>query len=42
MRVTGDFGVRGGIFTHVIAEHRLPGWQPAPPVVLPPGEWIRQ
>ncbi|MGH8518811.1 MAG: preQ(1) synthase [Panacagrimonas sp.] len=42
MRVTGDFGVRGGIFTHVVVEHRAPGWQPAPSVVLPPGEWIRQ
>lgn len=42
MRVTGDFGVRGGIFTHVVVEHRASGWQPAAPVVLPPGEWIRQ
>lgn len=42
MRVTGDFGVRGGIFTHVIAEHRAADWQPAPPVVLPAGEWRRQ
>ncbi|MGQ0502495.1 MAG: preQ(1) synthase [Panacagrimonas sp.] len=42
MRVTGDFGVRGGIFTHVIAEYRAADWQPAPPVVLPAGEWRRQ
>ena len=42
MRLTGDFGVRGGIFTHVVVEHRAPGWQPAAPVVLPPGEWIKQ
>jgi 7-cyano-7-deazaguanine reductase len=26
--------VRGGIFTHVVAEHRKPGWQPAPRVEL--------
>lgn len=42
MRVTGDFGVRGGIFTQVVVEHRDPAWQPAAPVVLPPGEWRRQ
>ncbi|TDU32371.1 7-cyano-7-deazaguanine reductase [Panacagrimonas perspica] len=42
MRLTGDFGVRGGIFTHVVAEHRAAGWQPAPAVILPPGEWIKQ
>jgi len=42
MRLTGDFGVRGGIFTNVVAEHRAPGWQPAPAVALPPGEWIKQ
>ena len=42
MRLTGDFGVRGGIFTHVVVEHRASDWQPATPVVLPPGEWRRQ
>ncbi|MGQ0528786.1 MAG: preQ(1) synthase [Panacagrimonas sp.] len=42
MRLTGDFGVRGGIFTHVIVEHRAQGWTPDIPVVLPPGEWRRQ
>lgn len=26
MRLTGDFNVRGGIYTSVIAEHRKPGW----------------
>ena len=26
--------VRGGIFTNVVAEHRKPGWQPAPRVDL--------
>jgi 7-cyano-7-deazaguanine reductase len=35
MRLTGTFNVRGGIYTSVVAEHRAPGWVPAPPVVLP-------
>ena len=35
MRLTAEFGVRGGIYTTVIAEHREQGWQPAPPVQLP-------
>jgi 7-cyano-7-deazaguanine reductase len=34
MRLTAKFYVRGGIFTNVVAEHRKPGWQPAPPVDL--------
>jgi 7-cyano-7-deazaguanine reductase len=34
MRLTGEFNVRGGIYTSVIAEHRLPGWVAAPPVPL--------
>jgi len=34
MRLTAKFYVRGGIFTNVIAEHRKPGWQPAPLVDL--------
>lgn len=34
MRLTAKFYVRGGIFTNVVAEHRKPGWQPAPPVEL--------
>ncbi len=42
MRLTGDFGVRGGIFTHVVVEHRAPGWAPPVAVTLPPGEWIKQ
>ncbi|MGQ0622713.1 MAG: preQ(1) synthase [Panacagrimonas sp.] len=42
MRLTGDFGVRGGIFTHVVAEHRAPDWRPAAAVILPPGEWRKQ
>ena len=34
MRLTAKFYVRGGIFTHVVAEFRQPGWQPAPRVNL--------
>ena len=34
MRLTAKFYVRGGIFTNVVAEHRKPGWQPAPRVEL--------
>ncbi|HQR53973.1 MAG TPA: preQ(1) synthase [Burkholderiales bacterium] len=34
MRLTARFNVRGGIFTHVVAEHRKRGWRPAPPVAL--------
>ena len=34
MRLTAKWYVRGGIFTHVIAEHRKPGWQPRPLVDL--------
>jgi 7-cyano-7-deazaguanine reductase len=30
MRLTSKFYVRGGIFTNVVAEHRKPGWEPAP------------
>ncbi|MCL2830317.1 MAG: preQ(1) synthase [Betaproteobacteria bacterium] len=29
-RINAHFYVRGGIFTNVIAEHRAPGWTPAP------------
>lgn len=35
MRVTGQFNVRGGIYTNVVAEHRAEGWQPPQPVILP-------
>jgi len=35
MRLTGEFNVRGGIYTTVIAEHRAPGWMPPAMVVLP-------
>jgi len=41
MRLTADFNVRGGIFTHVVVEHRAPGWQLAEPVRLPAGNWAR-
>jgi 7-cyano-7-deazaguanine reductase len=34
MRLTAKFYVRGGVFTNVVAEHRKPGWQPAPRVDL--------
>jgi 7-cyano-7-deazaguanine reductase len=35
LRLAAEFNVRGGIYTTVIAEHRKPGWSPAPQVVLP-------
>jgi len=35
LRVTGEFNVRGGIWTNVIAEHRAPGWQAPSLVELP-------
>ena len=35
LRLTGKFGVRGGIWTTVVAEHRADGWQPPAPVTLP-------
>ena len=35
MRLTGEFGVRGGIYTNVVAEHRKKGWTPEAPVALP-------
>jgi 7-cyano-7-deazaguanine reductase len=34
LRLTGTFNVRGGLYTSVVAEHRAPGWAPAPAVVL--------
>jgi 7-cyano-7-deazaguanine reductase len=36
LRLTARFNVRGGLYTTVIAEHCLAGWQRATPVVLPP------
>lgn len=35
MRLTAVFNVRGGVYTHVTAEHRAPGWNGA----LPPAAW---
>ncbi|MEW5838519.1 MAG: preQ(1) synthase [Pseudomonadota bacterium] len=35
MRVTGEWNVRGGIFTTVVVEHRKPGWQAPELVQLP-------
>ncbi len=35
MRVTGEWNVRGGIYTNVVVEHRAPDWQPPTPVQLP-------
>lgn len=35
MRIRARWWVRGGIYTTVIAEHRKPGWTPAPVVNLP-------
>ena len=34
LRVTARWGVRGGIFTNIVVEHRKRGWKPQPPVVL--------
>jgi 7-cyano-7-deazaguanine reductase len=35
MRLTTVWNVRGGIYTHVAAEHRAPGWTGT----LPPAAW---
>ena len=35
MRLTGDFNVRGGIYTTVVAEHQKPGWVAGAAVALP-------
>jgi 7-cyano-7-deazaguanine reductase len=37
LRLTADFFVRGGIYTHVTAEHRAAGWRPV--AELPPPMW---
>ena len=35
MRLSAEFGVRGGIWTTVVAEHRAAGWTALPAVDLP-------
>lgn len=35
MRLSAEFNVRGGIYTTVVAEHRMPDWRPPQPVELP-------
>ncbi|MDH5300469.1 MAG: preQ(1) synthase [Gammaproteobacteria bacterium] len=35
MRLTGEFAVRGGIYTNVVVEHHAKGWTPKPLVQLP-------
>src|SRR5487761_1901167 len=35
MRLSAEFNVRGGIYTTVVAEHRLPGWLAPARVELP-------
>jgi len=35
MRLSAEFGVRGGIYTTVVAEHRSDQWKPSAPVELP-------
>lgn len=35
LRLRARFNVRGGIYTTVTAEHRLPGWRPPATVELP-------
>ena len=34
-RITAKWYVRGGIYTNVVAEHRMKGWKPQPLVLLP-------
>ena len=34
MKLTAKFFVRGGVFTNVIAEHRMKGWEPLPLINL--------
>ncbi|MBI4195457.1 MAG: hypothetical protein HY526_10300, partial [Betaproteobacteria bacterium] len=37
MRLTARFHVRGGIFTTIVAEYVMPGWQPGPGASPDPG-----
>ena len=36
VRIAAKWNVRGGIYTHVVAEHRKKGWKPLPRIDLPP------
>lgn len=38
MRLSANFNVRGGIYTSVTVEHRMPGWECVNPVDLPLGD----
>ena len=42
MRLTGEFGVRGGIYTNVVVEHRKKGWKPQAPVEFGGAEFPRE
>ncbi|OGT90742.1 MAG: NADPH-dependent 7-cyano-7-deazaguanine reductase QueF [Gammaproteobacteria bacterium RIFOXYA12_FULL_61_12] len=35
MRLSAEFNVRGGVYTTVVVEHRMAGWQAPEPVRLP-------
>ncbi|MBU0500777.1 MAG: preQ(1) synthase [Gammaproteobacteria bacterium] len=35
MRLSAEFNVRGGVYTSIVAEHRMAGWQAPEPVRLP-------
>lgn len=35
MRVKAKFNVRGGLYTTIVAEHKMDGWHPADVVSLP-------
>lgn len=35
MRLTAKFNVRGGIYTTVVVEHKMPSWSPSARVELP-------
>jgi 7-cyano-7-deazaguanine reductase len=34
LRLRAEFNVRGGVYTDIVVEHRLPGWRPADRVEL--------
>ncbi len=35
LRITAKFNVRGGIYTSIVVEHRMDGWEATAPVALP-------